>query len=353
MPNWSSFEEILRDADVFMKLIFVLFGLYVWEVITTANFDFEVFTGRRRFRWALTFYFAARYCMLMALIAVIVVLTVRSEINCQAVISFGQWAGNTAIAASTTCLMFRTIAIWKQKLSVIVPLVVMSLAQWGLLYHGIVTVKAAWYPVINSCNVTGTSAVFLNVMYFYTMGFDFVILVLSTVGLLMSSTRSTLWKLLFYDGIIFFTVTFAANAVAAVLNVLDLNPVMNIIATVPAAAVSTIAATRAVVRLIQLYDVPGAATFGATSSRAHGGGGGGGGGRNDHINSPRNRNTLAKFAGGQTAITMDTLTRDDMALAVRVQEDLELEAGSYRSGTPITPTKSRMDLEAGGDETRQ
>ncbi|KZW03891.1 hypothetical protein EXIGLDRAFT_827838 [Exidia glandulosa HHB12029] len=248
MPNWSSIEEILHDADVFTKLIFVLFGLYVWELCTTFQFDLDVMLGRRPFRWPLSmshfttslecvltsvaFYFASRYCMLMALIAVIVVLTITTKIDCQAMISFGQWAGNTAIAASSTCLMFRTIAIWERRRAVMIPLIILSLAQWGLLYHGIVTVKAAWVPALNLCNVAGTSAMFLNVMYFYTMAFDFIVLVLSTTGLLCSQSRSTVWHMLFRDGLVFFFSTFSANAVAAVLNVVNLNPVMNMCACV-------------------------------------------------------------------------------------------------------------------------
>jgi len=44
-------------------------------------------------------------------------------------------------------------------------------------------------------------------------------------------------------------VTFSFNAVPAILNVLQLNTVMNVIATVPAATVASIAACRLVIRL--------------------------------------------------------------------------------------------------------
>lgn len=81
------------------------------------------------------------------------------------------------------------------------------------------------------------------------MSFDFIILCTTSIGLLLSSSRSSLGQLLFRDGIVYFVVTFSANLVPAVLNLLDLNPVMNVITAVPAATVSTIAATRLVVRL--------------------------------------------------------------------------------------------------------
>ena len=40
-------------AEVFSKLVFTLFGVYVWEMSMTADFEWSLMTGRRRFRWPL------------------------------------------------------------------------------------------------------------------------------------------------------------------------------------------------------------------------------------------------------------------------------------------------------------
>ena len=55
------------------------------------------------------------------------------------------------------------------------------------------------------------------------MSFDFVVLVLTTIGLVMSPGRSSLWQLLFRQGIIYFLVAFIANTVPAVFLLLNLN----------------------------------------------------------------------------------------------------------------------------------
>ena len=81
------------------------------------------------------------------------------------------------------------------------------------------------------------------------MAYDLIVLVLSSIGLIRTSGRSDLWALLFKDGIVFFIVAFTANCIATVLLLLNLNPVMNIIATVPAAVASTTVACRGFVRL--------------------------------------------------------------------------------------------------------
>ncbi|KZW03904.1 hypothetical protein EXIGLDRAFT_663273 [Exidia glandulosa HHB12029] len=249
MVDWMSPEEIARDADAFSKLMFALFGLYVWEMLTTMRFELSILNGSKRFQWPLVFYFLLRYSLFFALLGLIITLSVRTQIDCQTLYTFIQWAGNTSIATASLCLMLRTIAVWERKLIVVLPLVALHLGQWAILLHSVVSVRATWVPAANTCVVTGNSPTMLNIVYFYTMSFDFVILCTTCMGLLMSSSRSSLWQLLFRDGIVYFLVTFCSNLVPATLNLLNLNPVMNVITAVPAATVSTIAATRLVVRL--------------------------------------------------------------------------------------------------------
>lgn len=54
----------------------------------------------------------------------------------QALYSFAQFAGNSAIGSASTLLMLRTVAIWNRNLFVTVPLVILSLGQWAILFHG-------------------------------------------------------------------------------------------------------------------------------------------------------------------------------------------------------------------------
>jgi len=78
---------------------------------------------------------------------------------------------------------------------------------------------------------------------------DLVVLVLSTIGLLLTPGRSTLWKLLFKDGVVFFLMAFCSNAAATVMLLFNLNPAVNLIFCVPAACITCSAASRAFIRL--------------------------------------------------------------------------------------------------------
>jgi hypothetical protein len=101
------------------------------------------------------------------------------------------------------------------------------------------------------------------------MSFDFIILVVTTVGLLRSPGRSSLWQLLFRHGIVYFAVAFIANLIPTIFVLLNLNcmcfssppesydghgckrrsnlpllnvAVMNLMFNIPAASVSSIVA---------------------------------------------------------------------------------------------------------------
>ncbi|KAJ7699871.1 hypothetical protein B0H17DRAFT_1047472 [Mycena rosella] len=194
MVNWSDPAEILKDSDAFAKIIYLFFGIQLWEVITTAGFEWSLLTRRRKFRWPLVrtsfFFFLSRYCMLFSMIGLIISLSISHPINCG-------WTGNMAILCASTSLMLRTIALWERKRNVVIPLGLLSL----------------------TCVVVSTNPSLLNVTFFFTMGFDFVILSTTAVALMgRHSARTDLWKLLFTDGLVYFVVSFCMNCIPAVSN---------------------------------------------------------------------------------------------------------------------------------------
>ena len=63
------------------------------------------------------------------------------------------------------------IAIWERKLTVVVPLIILCLAHWGLLYHGIIIVRAVWDPVSTQCIVNQTNSAILKFTFFASRSF--------------------------------------------------------------------------------------------------------------------------------------------------------------------------------------
>ncbi|KAI0266498.1 hypothetical protein BC834DRAFT_969516 [Gloeopeniophorella convolvens] len=273
MVDWNSPQELAIDAQAFSNLIHVLFGLYLWEYCISVSFDYAFLTGKRKFRWPLTFYFIGRYCLLAALIGIIIALNVHSKLNCQGLYTFNQCMGNIAIGMASVNLSLRTMAVWGQKWYIVGPLVAISLGHWSLLLHGIL-LTATFIPG-QGCVITSTDSKLLSATFIYSMTFDFIVLLLTAFKLARpSGGKSQLVNMIFADGLYYFVIAFLSNLVATVFMTLNLNAVMSIIANVPAAIASTIVASR-VVRRLANYSTTGAEKFastvnGSSGFRSHG-----------------------------------------------------------------------------------
>ncbi|KAJ7143293.1 hypothetical protein C8R43DRAFT_1097554 [Mycena crocata] len=249
MPDWSSQAELLIDSGIFIKLQHALLGLYASEWMISLPFDWEVATGRKPFRWPLIFYFANRYLLLAAMAGIAVALDSTTEINCQAIYAFNQFAGDAAVGLASINLSLRTLAIWSQNKWIKVLLIVVILGHWSLILQGVL-LKAHWDPVNNACVITGTHNTVLAATFTYSMCFDLMVFLLNAYKLgIKRKGSSKLSKMIFKDGLIFFFIAFLANLLATVFMFLNLNAIMTIIFNVPAAVASTIVATRAVRRL--------------------------------------------------------------------------------------------------------
>ncbi|KAF8897289.1 hypothetical protein BD779DRAFT_366364 [Infundibulicybe gibba] len=219
MPNWSDPKEIARDAAHIFAFRSVCMGTFY-----DLRFRVVVDHWSPEIPLASVFFFFCRYCILFALIGLIISLTVTTRINCGALYTFNSFNGNMTILCASTSLMLRTIALWERRRSVIVILGTICLAHWALLYRTMFIVKAAWDEQSGVCAVIATNPSILNTTFFFTMGFDLVILGFTAVALLAKhSARTDLWKLLFQDGLIYFLVSFSTNSIPAVLNVVNLN----------------------------------------------------------------------------------------------------------------------------------
>ncbi|PPQ77775.1 LOW QUALITY PROTEIN: hypothetical protein CVT25_011210 [Psilocybe cyanescens] len=309
MASWSTAGEIAKDSgyldiskryitltmldtliDIFLKLVFTLFGVYVWELFMTWDFEWSLVTRRRTFRWPLRCITSKRRVTIFFSNVLI------RQINCRVPkFMYGNTTNVTLIKSGTIHFQleigelghlsdlrfvvdrqygnplrfyishaanFSRIALWERRRSVIVVLGILCLAHWTLLYRTMFIVVSQWEPTMKACVVVQTNPSMLNITFFFTMGFDFVILIFTAIALLgRHSARTDLWKLLFQDGLVYFLLSFSTNCIPAVLNVLNLNnPSSDRNASIHTLfnirfclhnTVSSIAACRAVTRLLE------------------------------------------------------------------------------------------------------
>ncbi|KAL0057826.1 hypothetical protein AAF712_015526, partial [Marasmius tenuissimus] len=222
-----------------------------WEWMVSLDFDWAFITGRKKFRWPLFFYFYGRYAMLIGLIGFVVALDIRHPINCQALYQALLILGNSALGVASVNLAIRTMAVWGNNKMVIAGLSILLAGQFAIIIRSMTNTKGAYVEGTGCVTVSVESRVFAA-MYIVTVVVDFVILVLTAYKTYINyrdSRRSGLIRLIFQDGLAYFAVAFLGNLIAVIFSILALNPVMSLIADVPATTFATMAAGRVVRRL--------------------------------------------------------------------------------------------------------
>ncbi|KAG1892692.1 hypothetical protein F4604DRAFT_1949041 [Suillus subluteus] len=250
MVDWKTPKEIEAEGVPFIKAVYVLFGIYIWEICTTGRFELSIFLGRRKLTWPLVFFFLCRYSMLLAFIGLIIFVNVYMKIDCNALYTFTFIAGNLTILSASTSLMIRTmdaLGVETPGSSVNACPVIWTVRDPNLHHNDRTSIMG--FTRLGTCVVVRTNHILLSLNYAYTMSFDFVILVMTLFVLRKRFRHEDLSTLLCRDGLVYFLITSTCNTVPAVLAALNLNDEMNVIAMVPAAAVSAIAACRVFIRL--------------------------------------------------------------------------------------------------------
>ncbi|EIN04631.1 hypothetical protein PUNSTDRAFT_116302 [Punctularia strigosozonata HHB-11173 SS5] len=250
MVDWKSSAESMHDATIYVYMAHALVGLYFWELVNSFGLEWEILSGKRRFRWPMISYFAGRYSLVASMIGSIIALDVESrKLHCRALWVSIQAFGEAAVGFSTINLSMRVIAIWNHDRYIVGLIGALVLGHWFLMFRSL-PLDAEFIPGLG-CAATTLSKTFIAAHYVYTMMFDLVILALSVykLGVSFNEGNPPLVTLLFRDGVAYFVIVILFNILSVTFMLLDLNPIMRTMFGLPAGVVSVIASSRAVRRL--------------------------------------------------------------------------------------------------------
>ncbi|KAF9554796.1 hypothetical protein CPC08DRAFT_162416 [Agrocybe pediades] len=252
--NWMDPAVITNCSKVFGAFAMVLVGVACWDVLSTLWFEWQIITGKRKWRWPMLIYTMARIAMLMHIFAIAINRNALSQVPCTELTFMSKFCDAFGTCASSLILALRTRAVWHRDIKVTVVLAAFFAGQIALWAQTFRYSKAAWNYQRRLCDVLDTAPRALMVsVWAYTMVFDFIILTLCSIRL-MSHRNSNLSHILLRDGICYFCFAFAANLIQTIMAGLHLNPVMNIITLPFACVVSVIAATTVFRNVFTTYD---------------------------------------------------------------------------------------------------
>ncbi|KAI0275782.1 hypothetical protein BGY98DRAFT_1098622 [Russula aff. rugulosa BPL654] len=155
MTNFSDLGVQLKDFAALVNFWHVTNGIYIWEYVTTLDFELDIILGRRPYRWTILIYSLARASLLVAIILNLVGLSVTAPTNCQVLITLQIVTAYVSLLSASLLILVR-ILIYLQ-------------------------LRAAWDPIAEACAILNSEEI--RPTFIISVLTDTLLLVTMLVGL--------------------------------------------------------------------------------------------------------------------------------------------------------------------------
>ncbi|KAI0278979.1 hypothetical protein BC826DRAFT_1113123 [Russula brevipes] len=246
MVNFRDPAVAARDFLSFVKLLHTVTGLYIWEFVTTLDYEWSIFCGRRPYRWTIWIYSFTRVATLMAVILAIVAFDAKLPHTCQAFVTTHGVFAYLALVTAQLLILLRIFAIWNRRRVVVATSIGVWVTNTVLLIQTISRIRSETASP-DSCTPKNIQITKINLIS--TLVTDVALLLIMLVGLLQLRIRGvgmlSLGQLLWKQGIIWLCIATATGALPVIFVYLDLNgKPLRIMFQVPSLVAISIAATR-------------------------------------------------------------------------------------------------------------
>lgn len=214
-----------------MKIVHLFGGIYFWEVVTTLDFEWEIFTGKRPWRWSFVVYLTARLLCLGAVILNLIGYDVTSELNCNAWLRTVLVMSWFSVAIASFLLALRGIAIWgRDKMVITVALLCLS-ANIGVSFYSSTESNTVWNQQAKACAVTGTSSFRWSILT--NLIVDLTLLSIMFVGVMRKKNATRLWRILYFQGIFWIMTAIATEVPCVILPFMNMSDAWNLLFQMP------------------------------------------------------------------------------------------------------------------------
>jgi len=182
-----------------VKLVHVFAGIYVWEYITNLDFEWEIYTGQRHWRWSFVVYLLARILALASLITLLVGFDITTPYNCDVwfrIMLATSWASGVF---ASLLLVLRGVALWGRDRRVIALSATVWLANLGGSVYATTRGHSHWSNATENCPIDGTSDFRWSILINFIQ--DFTLLCIMFSGVLNKRNSTRLWNMLYIQGL--------------------------------------------------------------------------------------------------------------------------------------------------------
>jgi len=244
MTNYHDPKTEQADAMAFIKILHVMGGLYLWEYFTSLWFEWQILTGRRKYRWTIWLYSGCRISALISMIAIFIGFDSARPLHCKAWLLVVYFFAYAAFVFASALIVLRIIAIWEKNIFVTAIALIAWLVNITFYIRSMARANSVWSPTAKTCLVLHTEHSIEPVTI--TLVEDFVLLALMLSGLRRYGEAGMfgLWRFLYNQGLFWLAWITIAEIPPTVLIILDLNDYFNLMFQVPELIMMAVGASR-------------------------------------------------------------------------------------------------------------
>ncbi|KAF8256660.1 hypothetical protein EI94DRAFT_1763813 [Lactarius quietus] len=239
----------LETYGHFLKVMHTFAGLYMWEYVTTLDFEWEVYTGRRPWRWSFLVYVAARLLALSCIIVSLVGFNLTREFNCALWFRSVLVSAWLAAASASFLLVLRGVAIWGRETWAVVATGTAWLTGLTAALYAMSRGHTEWSPQLRTCGVSQTAEFKWSIMINF-FG-DFLLLGIMILGVLHKRNATHLWNMLYLQGLFWILTATLTEIPSMALSFRNINDPWNLMFQYPHLTIMVITSSRAYRDLFQ------------------------------------------------------------------------------------------------------
>jgi len=245
----SSEADALEVFGHVLKVVHTCAGIFIWEFVTTLQFEWEVYTGRRPWRWSFIVYVMARVLGLACIILSLVGFSVTREFNCDAWLRSVLFTAWFSSASASFLLVLRGVAIWGRDMRIVAITLTFWFANLAGSSYALTKGQAVWSPVLRTCALSGTDQFRWSIMINFIE--DTVLLVIMIFGVLHKRNATHLWNMLYFQGLFWILAATLTELPSVALNFQNINDGWNLMFQYPHLTLMVITSSRAYRDLFQ------------------------------------------------------------------------------------------------------
>ncbi|KAI0041226.1 hypothetical protein FA95DRAFT_1611190 [Auriscalpium vulgare] len=265
MKNWKDPSAVLATEEAFIRLSHVLLGLILWEIATTCDYDIDVLRGRRRYLPTYWIYFTCRLSMAVSLTILIITDNISGLEHCTAWDVSSYAFAFLSLGLASSLILLRIFAVWKWQWAVVAVSSALWVSSIALNIRSVFSrqLRSEYVPQLGQCVPIDPARSMLNSVGI--LGSDLGLLLIMLVGVLnLKDHKDTpaaprsfggLWRLLWYQGVIWLTLAAVVEVPALVFIILNLNDPWDVMFEIVTLATISISATR-MYRVLTDYQRP-------------------------------------------------------------------------------------------------